>query len=376
MTPQARRALVEAIHDTPTMLVLAVAGGGNAVVTDLLDVPGASRTILEIRVPYAASAMADLLALDDDEPWDEPTAAAVSTSTAQTMAEACLERAHHLSADHHDVVGVACTAALASDRPKRGDHRAHIAVASGRPRSQSSGPAMRVEQKKIELEKERHDRSGEDRIVADAILKMIATACGLTAGGPTVTPEPGSPEPVFNDTADWTWVLERRCPECGFDASQTPATDVSTLLRANAGRWQELLSFDPALLRTRPRPDRWSPLEYAYHVRDVFEIYDHRLQLMVEKNGPSYPNWDQDATAVEKDYRSADPSKLSLELAHWADALAVRFDSVGDDQWDRTGFRSDRAEFTIDTFARYFIHDPIHHLYDVREATSSHQGST
>ncbi|MBV8693173.1 MAG: DinB family protein, partial [Actinobacteria bacterium] len=24
------------------------------------------------------------------------------------------------------------------------------------------------------------------------------------------------------------------------------------------------------------------------------------------------------------------------------------------------------ASFTIDTFARYFIHDPIHHLHDVR----------
>jgi len=31
----------------------------------------------------------------------------------------------------------------------------------------------------------------------------------------------------------------------------------------------------------------------------------------------------------------------------------------------RTGRRSDGAEFTVDTFARYFVHDPIHHLHDV-----------
>jgi len=24
-----------------------------------------------------------------------------------------------------------------------------------------------------------------------------------------------------------------------------------------------------------------------------------------------------------------------------------------------------RASFTVETFARYFIHDPVHHLYDV-----------
>ena len=34
----------------------------------------------------------------------------------------------------------------------------------------------------------------------------------------------------------------------------------------------------------------------------------------------------------------------------------------------RTGRRSDGAHFTVETFARYFIHDPVHHLYDVTRA--------
>ncbi len=38
---------------------------------------------------------------------------------------------------------------------------------------------------------------------------------------------------------------------------------------------------------------------------------------------------------------------------------------MGETQWDRTGFRSDGATFTIDTFSRYFIHDVVHHLMDV-----------
>lgn len=180
-----RLELVRAIHDTPTMLVLAVAGGGNAIITDLLDVPGASRTILEARVPYAASAMADLLALDDDEPWgsDEPVGA-VSSSTARTMAEACLERAHALSPlqrdfpDHHDLIGVACTAALVTDRPKKGDHRAHIAVASGSSRH-TNGPPMEVVEQELQLQKGLRDRAGEDRVVADAVLVAIARGCGV-----------------------------------------------------------------------------------------------------------------------------------------------------------------------------------------------------
>ena len=46
-------------------------------------------------------------------------------------------------------------------------------------------------------------------------------------------------------------------------------------------------------------------------------------------------------------------------------ALADRFDLVEGDQWERTGVRSDGAEFTVASFAMYFIHDPIHHLHDV-----------
>ncbi len=46
-------------------------------------------------------------------------------------------------------------------------------------------------------------------------------------------------------------------------------------------------------------------------------------------------------------------------------ALAASFDAVEGHQWDRTGLRGDGARFTVDTFGRYFVHDPIHHLHDV-----------
>jgi len=172
---------------------------------------------------------------------------------------------------------------------------------------------------------------------------------------------------VFADDKDWTWVLDQPCPECGFVAAELDREDLPDRIRENAAEWKAILDSEPAEeLRTRPRPDKWSSLEYAFHVRDVYELYDFRLGLMLEQDGPSYPNWDQDVTAVEKDYRSAEPASVSSELGEWAEALASRFASVGDDQWGRTGYRSDGAEFTIDSFGRYLLHDPVHHLWDVR----------
>jgi DinB superfamily len=162
------------------------------------------------------------------------------------------------------------------------------------------------------------------------------------------------------DTKDWTWVLHRPCPECGFDASTVAHDDVPGLLRRNAAQWPALLTDDPA---SRPSPDKWSPLEYACHVRDSCRVYTERLHLMRTQDGPHYPNWDQDATAVEDRYGEQDPTTVLAELAEAAETLAKAFEQV--DDWTRTGVRSDGAHFTIDTFARYFIHDPVHHVYDV-----------
>lgn len=172
-----RTALVAAIHATPTLLVLAVTGGGVAAVTDLLGVPGASRTVLEVLVPYAETSLHELTG-----PGPEAAGAgAVSQVTAEAMAAACLARARHLApeAPADAVIGVACTAALVTDRPRRGAHRAHLAVA--RP----DGPGVAVAHQLVELEKGRLDRVGEDRAVADAILALIATASGAagTASG-------------------------------------------------------------------------------------------------------------------------------------------------------------------------------------------------
>ena len=135
------------------------------------------------------------------------------------------------------------------------------------------------------------------------------------------------------------------------------------MILANASAWRRAL-IAPGVAE-RPRPDKWSALEYSCHVRDVFLLYDYRLSLMLTENDPLYPNWDQDETAVRDRYGEQNPSVVALQLSEAAQALAGRFTAVRGDQWLRKGRRSDGATFTVETFARYFIHDPVHHLYDV-----------
>lgn len=81
----------------------------------LLTVPGASRTVLEVRVPYATGSLAAVLG-------GEPKAYA-SAETALEMAKAAFCHAADLSPFGADIVGIGCTCALATDRSKRGEHK-------------------------------------------------------------------------------------------------------------------------------------------------------------------------------------------------------------------------------------------------------------
>ncbi len=158
-------------------------------------------------------------------------------------------------------------------------------------------------------------------------------------------------------------MLERQCPDCAFDAASVVPRDIGMTIRDIASQWEVLLLHPEAT--KRPAKHVWSPSEYGCHVRDVFRLFDFRLELMLTEDDPMFPNWDQDETAVSDRYDLQDPLVVRRELAIAGDLLAERFDAVTANEWLRTGLRSDGARFTVDSFGRYLLHDPIHHLWDV-----------
>lgn len=166
------------------------------------------------------------------------------------------------------------------------------------------------------------------------------------------------------ETKSWTWVLERKCDECGFDTRSFPASDIGRLLRLSAEPWPEILAHPAA--RVRPRDDCWSALEYGCHVRDAFRTGVYRVNRMLAEDNPHFDNWDQDETAVTDRYDLQDPTTVAAEVMAAGLQFADLYDTVTGDQWDRSGVRSDGAPFTIDSFGRYFLHDPMHHVVDAR----------
>jgi len=89
------------------------------------------------------------------------------------------------------------------------------------------------------------------------------------------------------------------------------------------------------------------------------------VQLMLDEDDPTFDNWDQDATAVEKAYDLQDPAEVGVELVERAAEVAAVYASVEEDQWQRTGRRSNGSLFTVETIGVYHLHDVVHHLWDV-----------
>lgn len=169
--------------------------------------------------------------------------------------------------------------------------------------------------------------------------------------------------PIVPDEKDWTWVLKRPCPECSFDAATVTPSTVPGSIDNMLPRWRAVLRRPD--VAQRPNERTWSALEYACHVRDVFSLFDQRLNLMLELDDARFENWDQDQTAIDKDYANADPAVVSAELTAEGKQAAESFARVRESEWGRTGLRSNGSEFTVLTLARYFLHDVVHHLHDV-----------
>jgi DinB superfamily len=166
------------------------------------------------------------------------------------------------------------------------------------------------------------------------------------------------------DTKDWTWVLRQRCDQCGLSAADIEPQDVARRAFVAAEEWVQILRSSPAVT-ARPEPDVWSPLEYGAHVRDVFRLFDARLVQMLNEDTPTFANWNQDETAIEQRYSEQDPEVVADELEEVAQHFVARIQALTPEQYSRRGIRSDGAEFTVATFLQYFLHDVIHHLWDV-----------
>lgn len=211
------------------MAVVAVTGAGSQAVAWLLGVAGASQTLLEVLVPYGRLSMIDFLG-------HEP-AQFVSPQTARDMAKAAYRRALRLREGDSPVVGLAGTATIATNRPKRGEHRCCIATWSDHG----------VTSYNLRLAKGQRNRAGEEQVVSLLVIHALAQACGVASELPL-------------------GLMETEHLEVQHLAHPTPiqrllSGEVSTVTVYADGR---MAVDEPAISKVAILPGSFNPLHYGH----------------------------------------------------------------------------------------------------------------
>lgn len=155
--------LIESIHKSSGKLVIAAAGGGTGAIAALARRPGASRTLLHAVVPYSKESMRAYLGYDPQSLCSIETAADMARRARDWGRSRFSEQAATL-------VGVGVTAALTTDRPRRGRNRCFVSIV---------GASVDIN-RGIELRKGSRSRIDEEESVDRLVLNCIADAFGVT----------------------------------------------------------------------------------------------------------------------------------------------------------------------------------------------------
>ena len=153
------RRFIEKLHAAKEQFGLAITGGGTSVIADLFSVAGASNTLIEVSIPYHRGALALFLGA--------PFPSGCDTHTARALAMMAFQRALAIAPDE-PVTGIGCTAALATNRTRKGDDRCHLAV--------QNAAGTRA----IHLAfSGRLSRQAQEEVIRDHILDAMGAVCGL-----------------------------------------------------------------------------------------------------------------------------------------------------------------------------------------------------
>jgi hypothetical protein len=155
------RLLAQAIHDCRGRVMMVTAGAGTQALAWLLSVAGASRTLLEALIPYDEASFNSFLGRAPEQ--------YVASPTAGLLAGRAVRRARQLFTGDEPVIGLACSATIVTDRPKLGQHRAHVAAWT----------AEKVVRYSLHLHKDARDRYGEEDMVSRLLMNVLAEAYDL-----------------------------------------------------------------------------------------------------------------------------------------------------------------------------------------------------
>lgn len=164
-----------------------------------------------------------------------------------------------------------------------------------------------------------------------------------------------------------------RCEECGYVYDLDAAVRSSYDIGVGVAELVELMTTtERQNLALQTRPDLWSPLEYACHVRDVLLTQRERMLLARRVDVPEAVPMGRDERVLHDGYAEQDPAEVAEELTVAARLLVNTLDRLDLSDWERRILYSwpEPRERTLRWVAAHTLHEVRHHLLDVRRQMS------
>ena len=124
-------------------------------------------------------------------------------------------------------------------------------------------------------------------------------------------------------------------------------------------------------VRRCPSPDDWSVLEVCCHLRDDAEIEGQRVRRLAEEEDPTLAPYDQEALAIERDYKGDDIRRVRTALRAFWGGLAYQLEGLTDEQWERAGVQPEIGRVTVRSRAELAVEHGQAHIEQLKALRES-----
>lgn len=165
---------------------------------------------------------------------------------------------------------------------------------------------------------------------------------------------------------EWVRIQSEACPQCGQDPAGLPVDALGAAAIDSAAGWRTFLETADADALRRPRaPDAWTPLEYAFHSRDMLVVFGDRIELALNEDDPVVP-WFDPGEEEWRTYNEAASASAAEAIERAAAGFSATLRHVQPSDWSRTARRDGVDRFTVAGLACFGVHEAHHHLLDAQ----------
>lgn len=159
-----------------------------------------------------------------------------------------------------------------------------------------------------------------------------------------------------------------RCDGCGFVYDLGGASSAGADIVRGVDELVVVLLGAGGDVSARTQPERWSPLEYGCHLRDVLLVQRERVLDARRRDRPAFTPMGRDERVGHDGYADQAVEDVARQLVDAGMLFANVLARLGPDDWERLvvyNFPA-RTERSLRWVAVHTVHEVRHHLGDIR----------